>query len=424
MKSEVEKKKQVRFLMVMPLLTLPFLTIAFVTLGGGSGAAKEDSEPKLSGLTAEVPGAHLNNEPMDKLGYYQSAKSDSSKKSEMMKNDPYYQPADAMPLYEQQYPTGINSSSFAYPGYSQQAPSLRGQYVDPNEARVYQRLNAFNNALNMPQEPIAAAPMANINSDAMGTADVDRLEKMMLMMQGGSSDQDPELKQLSGMLENILDIQHPERAQEKLRKASAEHAGQVFSVAAGGQQDPVSVLVSPKANPPKGNGFFGLADDTKLAGEIIEETSIKAVVHQTQTLVEGAIIKLRLLTDIYINGTLIPKDNFVYGVATLNGERLSVSIASIRFGNSLFPVKLSVYDLDGLDGIHIPGAIGRDVAKQSGTNALQGLGMSSLDPSLGVQAASAGIELSKSLLSKKVKQIKVTVKAGYQVLLKDQNNEQ
>jgi len=41
----------------------------------------------------------------------------------------------------------------------------------------------------------------------------------------------------------------------------------------------------------------------------------------------------------------------------------------------------------------------------------------SLDPSIGAQAAGAGIEAAKSLFSKKVKLIKATVNAGLQVLL-------
>ena len=81
-------------------------------------------------------------------------------------------------------------------------------------------------------------------------------------------------------------------------------------------------------------------------------------------------------------------------------------------------MQLSVYDLDGMEGIYIPGAITRDVAKGSADRALQGI-INTLGPSLGAQAASAGIEAAKTLLTKKVKQVKVTVKAGYQVLLKD-----
>lgn len=150
------------------------------------------------------------------------------------------------------------------------------------------------------------------------------------------------------------------------------------------------------------------------------ENAIKAVVHQSQVLVDGAVVKLRLLNDVFINGNLIPKDNFVFGTASLNGERLIIKINSIRYNNSLYPVDLSVFDMDGMDGIYIPGAITRDVAKQSADRAVQGIGLTTIDPSLKVQAATAGIEAAKTLLSKKAKLIKVTVKAGYHVLLRDE----
>lgn len=87
-------------------------------------------------------------------------------------------------------------------------------------------------------------------------------------------------------------------------------------------------------------------------------------------------------------------------------------------------MQLSVYDMDGMDGIYIPGAITRDVAKQSADRAIQGIGLTTLDPSLGAQAASAGIEAARDLISKKVKLVKVTVKAGYQVLLRDEKQKQ
>jgi len=51
---------------------------------------------------------------------------------------------------------------------------------------------------------------------------------------------------------------------------------------------------------------------------------------------------------------------------------------------------------------------------------MQSIGLTSLDPSWSAQAASAGVEAAKTLFSKKVRLIKVTVKAGYQVLLKDE----
>ena len=80
-----------------------------------------------------------------------------------------------------------------------------------------------------------------------------------------------------------------------------------------------------------------------------------------------------------------------------------------------------MYDLDGIAGIHIPGSISRDVAKQSSEQGLQNIELTMLDPSLAVQAANTGIQTAKSLLSKKVKLVKVTLKAGYKILLKDNN---
>ena len=66
----------------------------------------------------------------------------------------------------------------------------------------------------------------------------------------------------------------------------------------------------------------------------------------------------------------------------------------------------------------MPGAITRDVLKQSGDQAFQTMGITSLDPSLAAQAAGAGIETAKNLLSKKIKLVKVVIRDGYRVLLK------
>ena len=151
------------------------------------------------------------------------------------------------------------------------------------------------------------------------------------------------------------------------------------------------------------------------------ENAIEAIIPENTILVNNAVIKLRLAADIYINGVLIPKSNMVSGLVSLENERLQVEISSIRYNNSLFPIKLEVFDMDGLAGIYIPGAISRDVAKQSADNSLQLMELTSLDPSLKAQAAAAGINTVKSLLSKKVKQVKVMVKAGYRVLLRDKN---
>lgn len=253
--------------------------------------------------------------------------------------------------------------------------------------------------------------------------DVDRLEEMMQSMHTQQDNPDPELQQLGGMLENILDIQHPDRIQEKLRKASEAQRGQVFSISTKEQENPVSSLQNKSVNTTESglNRFYSLDEPEN---DDATENAIEAVIHETQTIVNGATVKFRLMNDIFINGIKIPKNNFLFGVASLKDERLTIKINSIRYNNSLFPVDLSVYDMDGLIGIYIPGAINRDVAKASADRSMQTLGVTSLDDSWGAQAAGAGIEAAKSLLSKKVKMVKVIVKAGYQVLLRDEKQKE
>jgi conjugative transposon TraM protein len=307
---------------------------------------------------------------------------------------------------------------------------------------VNQKLEQLYKELNKAQEPIIQPKekeVANRNtSDPQFSSDVKQLENMMEMMNKGDK-ADPEMERINGMMEKILDIQHPDRVRERIKEQSAQKKGQVFSVDALQREDNISMLNATKeigsvrmdsaallskvfSVQAAQNSFYGLNDENtedQQAGNAIE-----AVVHDTQELVAGSTVKMRLLSDVYINGKLIGKDQFIYGTAAINGERMTVAINSVREDNSLFPVSLSVYDLDGLEGIYIPGAITRDVAKQSSDQAMQSMQFMSMDQSISAQAASAGLQAAKGLFSKKTKLIRVTVKAGYKILLKDQKDNQ
>jgi conjugative transposon TraM protein len=318
---------------------------------------------------------------------------------------------------------------------------------DPNEELVNQKLEQLYKEINKnPEEPLKD----NINMtkeikspDHQFTTDIDRLEQMMHLMNSGS-EEDPELSQLHSMLEKILDIQHPDRVTQKIREQSLKNQKKVFPVLSITEKDEVTLL-EPKHHPflsmvnfgydslslnfsensalygnsPSRNGFYGLEDDQENELEI--QNAIEAVIHETQIVVNGSIVKLRILNDVFINGKLIPKDHFIYGFCQINKERLFISIPSIKHEQAIFPVALTAYDLDGMEGIHIPGAMSRDVAKQASDQAVQGINLYSFDPSIAAQATSAGINAAKGLLSKKAKLIKVTIKAGYRVLLADMN---
>lgn len=425
-----------KLLLVLPLLALPFLMLLFYSLGGGSGNADNAQQAK-NGLNMQLPGANLKDDkPLDKLSYYEKAASDTLKLQELQGADPYFRrrvdtflkpPIDTS-LSENRYRTGQNV------GRSQTVNS-QSAYSDPNEAKVYQKLAQLDAALDKASSSnrtttkgsviVESSPATSVNSK-----DVYRLEGLMQNM-NQKQESDPEVQELNGMLEKILDIQHPDRVREKIKQTSVAKKGQVFPVTVNSSNDPVSLLESREAlgqKKPSGskpseqtNGFFSLTDES-LTNE--QQNAIQAVVHETQTLVNGSTVKLRLLNDVFINGVLIPKKSFLFGTADLNVERLGIKIKSIRFRNSLFPVDLSACDMDGMEGIYIPGAISRDVAKQTLDRSSQAIDITTLNTSIGAQAAGVGIETAKTLLGRKVKLVKVTVKAGYQVLLRDERQKE
>jgi len=220
------------------------------------------------------------------------------------------------------------------------------------------------------------------------------------------------MKQLSRMLQQINDIQNPGNSDNVLRARSLKNRNRVYAVTA----------VSDDTEEYGEGANIRYASNKSAQGENAEGNTIQAVIHEDQTLVSGAVVKLRLVDGIYVKGKMIPKGSFVYGTCALNNERLNIKIASIRYLNNILPVALTVYDLDGLEGLYVPGSISRDAAKNGMGNAVSSMQLMTMDQSLGAQAAGAGIEAAKGLFGKKVKQIKVKVKAGYEVLLKDSND--
>ncbi|TDX01844.1 conjugative transposon protein TraM [Dinghuibacter silviterrae] len=144
----------------------------------------------------------------------------------------------------------------------------------------------------------------------------------------------------------------------------------------------------------------------------------QAVTEGKGVLVSGETIALRLETDLKGKGWTVPAGTRLYGTVSLENERLRIHIRSILSGTQILSVNMEAYDLDGQPGIYVPGSLERDASKVSADEALNTLGIANVDPSLGAQAAGVGIQAAKALLSKKVRQVRVTVRKGYRLLIK------
>ncbi|TWR24773.1 conjugative transposon protein TraM [Mucilaginibacter pallidiroseus] len=393
--------KERKFLIMIPVLIFPFLTMAFWALGGGRNSNYPGSDQAtVKGLNTTLPQAQFKNESdQDKMGVYQTTLKDSNARTTetegVSKNF-----ISAMGFGEQSATESAAGSSSSL--------SANLTTSDPNEAKIQAKLAQIDRQLNQPSTPVQTSgyePQVNTGTE------VKRLQMMMAAMNSGSGE-DPEMKQLSRMLQQINDIQNPGNADQVLRARSLKNRNRVYAVTAAnddgddyGDGSTVSYASNRSADRPNAEG-----------------NTIQAVIHEDQTLVSGAVVKLRLVDGIYVKGKMIPKGSFVYGTCALNNERLDIKISSIRYLNNILPVALTVYDLDGLEGLYVPGSISRDAAKNGVSNAVSSMQLMTMDQSLGAQAAGAGIEAAKGLFGKKVKQIKIKVKAGYEVLLKDNND--
>ncbi len=220
--------RQRKFLLALPVLAVPFITLAFWALGGGKGSDAQAAQGNTqTGLNLELPGANLKeDEVVDKLGYYEKAASDSAKLLELMKNDPYFnKPMKQEDTLPNEVAIYNNSTQLPSPNISNHGTGNSNyngnQYNDPNEAKVYQKLAQLNTAINDASTSTKIKEESyfpNNNQPALQGEDVDRLEQMMQTMNNGGNSEDGEMKQLNGMLEKILDIQHPERIKEKLKE--------------------------------------------------------------------------------------------------------------------------------------------------------------------------------------------------------------
>ena len=155
---------------------------------------------------------------------------------------------------------------------------------------------------------------------------------------------------------------------------------------------------------------------------VLPKNSIKACVQETQTIIGESGVRLRLLEPAKTLNRTIPKGTILTANAKLEGGRLQLKVTSIELEGNIIPVDITVYDLDGQQGLYVPYSpemnalteMAGNMSQQSSTSLM-------LTQSAGQQVAA---DLSRGVVqgisgyfSKKVKTPKVTLKAGHQLFL-------
>jgi len=345
------KKDWRKLLLFLPLLVVPLLLLGFYLLQ----KQKENGAPLTitKGINTQLPDASFSADtPKTKADYYAQADRDQKKNEQDI--------------------AGIAGQL----GFDVDRISANVNSLDQTQ-QINAKLEALHKEINRPESNFGKPAYQLKSPPTSMKSDVDRLEALMKTMQENKSE-DPEMAQLNGMMQNILDIQHPERIAERQRSSSSVTSDSLF-----------------RATP--------------------------AILVDNQKAVQGATVKIRLQDSLRIGNMVIPKEHIIFGACRIANQRLLIDISNIRLGTSIIPVDLSVYGLDGMVGITAPEAALMGALNDGTDNAVRSVGFG-FDQSVATQVASAGIDAARQLISRKVKKIKVKLKSGYSILLRNNQN--
>lgn len=155
-----------------------------------------------------------------------------------------------------------------------------------------------------------------------------------------------------------------------------------------------------------------------------EKKLIKAIIDENVKAVDGSRVRLRLLDDIEINETVVPKGSYIYAIMSgFGSQRVKGSVKSILVDDELIKVSLSIYDTDGLEGLYVPGSAFRETTKDVASGAMSGnmnMGTTTSNNSLsqwGMQAITNAYQKTSNAIGKAIKKNSAKLKYGTFVYL-------
>jgi len=107
-----------------------------------------------------------------------------------------------------------------------------------------------------------------------------------------------------------------------------------------------------------------------------ENSFIKAVIDEDNKGFLGSRIRFRLLEEIFVGNHKIDKGSILYGqISGFSMQRVELTIVSVFTKGEIFPVNLSIYDMDGMKGLYVPQSVFREMVREMGSNSVQGTQM-------------------------------------------------
>lgn len=316
---------------ILPLLALPFLCLFFYVYHSSAGKTKKQAKTSsdFNASVGDVSPDVKKKELTDKLDAYRDT----------------YKDADG------------NTAVNAIPSEKSADAGFNNNYSEQQK----RTLDSINRAMKMKFGNSAAPPGITAQDRAMAEAlnHINHPPKNTVAGSHPPVEKDPMqvFRQQMAYMDSIRKAEDPAylAKQKELAKAKAAVAKP--------EEKPLTVTKADAA----------LADFNTIRPDK-DQTFIMAIIDENVTGYADSRIRLRLLEDIMAGGTLIRKGTYLYAlVSGFSGQRVSLSVKSILYENQRLPVRLDVYDTDGLLGLYVPESQFRDFTKDLGNNTIQGV---------------------------------------------------
>lgn len=162
----------------------------------------------------------------------------------------------------------------------------------------------------------------------------------------------------------------------------------------------------------EGGGFSSLTDDDQMVPTDSQYPFECMFVRETK-IRDGSRVSVRLLEDMVVGGTLIPKNTHLMAMCSIS-QRLELTITSVEMNSHIYALGYEAYDSDGAKGIYCPD-IGGDTRQR-----VQSRGISSIGRIIGGRMgrlASEAVQTGVSVAQTKTGEVTVTVPSGYRFFI-------
>jgi conjugative transposon TraM protein len=328
---------------IIPVILLPFLLLFFYVyqLSAGEPVPQQGATDGIQDHIGNVSPEVQKKELEDKLDAFnqQYKEADGNSAVNPIEDEQRLDSIDRMMKQRFSAPyAGIPTSS-AYPGSATQdqqlSQALAALQKGPSTgASVYQPLN-----------PYAAYPQLTPADQLPPAKEKDPMELFKAQMK---------------YMDSVSKAADPEYQVEVKRQAAIDKAE------------------SQRKNTPKlsvqKEAFYSEVFNTVKPGKT--DNFVTAVIDENITGYAGSRIRLRLLEDIRAGKTLVRKGSYLYALITGFGDqRVTMTVRSIIQDGKILPVKLDLYDTDGLAGLYVPESAFREFTKDLGGNSMQGVNL-------------------------------------------------